>query len=379
MKQDDKDSLATMLQQIHSVIQNISRQIDWSVDDAEWLDDLMNSREFQTSIRAKMMKATGSRFSPEIVPLFLIYKAWQRTKAVFSFNRELVSDMSQADDTTIYTSLLQHLPFRDMMFFFPDGVFTLLNNEEVAGIYVHIENHPDHLWIVFNCLERKREGGNQVFPGIAIAFPITNEMKVSQVFETSEYQRWLSNYKSMAIYGYHLSEQKLEELIFREKRLLSTAINLLYYLSSDEPDIKKTKTHKKLHKGSSNTKEDKAPAVELREVGAEYETLVYRRWKESTVGIKDNDDYVADIGIEDINDRSEKSRKSRRPHTRRGHFQTYWTGEGRAIPKVHWIPDLFVGTNRYQNTTFVYDVGKTNLKGRQNPNTSKKKRAKKKA
>ena len=82
-----------------------------------------------------------------------------------------------------------------------------------------------------------------------------------------------------------------------------------------------------------------------------------------------------DKNNEDIADRNAKRGKKRRPHVRRAHFQHYWTGEGRTIPVLRWKSDLFVGANRDDQAVVVYEV-KESMKGKRNPNTSKKKRGK---
>ena len=371
MKQNDRDSLSVLLNQTYKVYQNISRQIDWTTADSERLDDFADSREWVKDVQHRINDSTVSKVSAELIPFFIIYKAWQRTKAVYSFNKELVDGLSRTEDAVIYTYLLKCLPFKDMLFFFPEGVLPFIDNEEIAGMYVHIEMYPEQLWIVFNCLNRTHD--KKILPGIRIPIPITNEMKVSQVFETSEYERWRSSYNIMAaLSGYPIDEQRIKDLMLAETKVLNTAIYLLYYLSSKKPDIKEIKNHKKTLKAPLGIKEDKAPAVDLREVGAKYE-IIYRRWKENA---SSNDD----IG-DDTDDPTEKeastrtgSGKKRRPHPRKGHFQTYWTGKGRTIPEVLWIPDMFVGANQNDLTAFVYaDVGKSIHKGKRNPNTNKKK------
>ena len=46
--------------------------------------------------------------------------------------------MSQTADSSIYVSLLERLPFKDMLFFFPEEGLPLLNDERILGMYVHI-------------------------------------------------------------------------------------------------------------------------------------------------------------------------------------------------------------------------------------------------
>jgi len=280
--------------------------------------------------------------------------------------------MTRTDDTSLYISLLERLPFKDMLFFFPEGAFPILLDEEIAGMYIHIERHHELLWVFFNCLNRTYKNGSQVLPGICIAFPITDGMKISQAFETPQFMEWLSAYKRAILFGPNQSEQEIEKVILSMKKVLSTAINLLYYLSSKNADIKAIKNQKKSHKPSPNSNGDNTPAVKLHEVGAKYAEIVYRRLTEDTGATEDDDDK----NNEDIVIRTINSTKKRRPHARRAHWQHYWTGKGRTTLEVRWISDLFVGTNRDDQAVIVYDIAKDSLKGKRNPNTSKKKRSK---
>ena len=376
MNNKDKDSLTDLLHQINDRFQPLSHRIHWTSDDSACLDNLVSSKEQINNIAVRINRATGSGALAMYLPLFLAFKGWQRTKAVYSFDREFVDAMSYTEDTTILISLLERLPFRDMLFFFPEGTLPKLKDEETAAMYVHIESHPELLWISFNYLDRRLDTASQIFPGISIAFPITNGMKVSQVFDTPQYLEWLSTYKRTVLIDRHLSDQEAEECILAERKVLNLVINLMYYLSSEEPDIKQIKRHKKIRK-TSNKKEDSDPAITLHEVGAQYAEIVYRKLQinkgatEDVVSSENADDECS----EDVAVCNAKSSKKRRPHVRRAHFQHYWTGEGRTIPVLRWKSDLFVGANRDDQAVVVYEA-KESMKGKRNPNTSKKKRSK---
>ncbi len=378
MNLKDRDSLTALLKQTKDVFQDISHKIDWSVTDSSYLDDLMNSRELQDDIRSRIMRISSSRALANITPMFLMYKAWQRTKAVYSFSRVFIEDMSQTDDTSLYTSLLDRLPFKDMLFFYPEEAMPFTENEEIAGIFVHLEDHPEHVWVSLFCLDRISGNDSQVLPGIGIGFPIANGTKVSQIFETSYFVEWQTNYRRAMMYDQHLSEQQLEKLLLDTRRILSTTINLMYYLSSNNADIKAIKRQKKLKKPGSNVKEDSVPAVKLHEVGTKYAEIVYRQWKDHSVSTEEDDDNKDDESSEDAERRTVKHGKKRRPHARRAHYQHYWTGKGRTNLEVRWKSDIFVGANRDDQAVIVYDVAKKSLKGKRNPNASKKKQDKQK-
>lgn len=213
MNLKDRDSLTDLLHQINDRFQALSHKIHWTAEDSECLDNLVGSRDQVNNIAARITRATGSGAVAMYLPLLLAFKGWQRTKAVYSFGREFVDAMSYTEDTTILISLLERLPFKDMLFFFHEGTLPKIKDEETAGMYVHIESHPEMLWINFNYLDRKQDDGQQIYPGISFAFPITNGMKVSQVFETPQYYEWLSTYKRTVLFDRQLNDQEAEECI----------------------------------------------------------------------------------------------------------------------------------------------------------------------
>ena len=364
MNQKDKDSLTALLDQNREVYQGISRNIHWSPSDAEYLDTLASSRSLQEDIAHRIMKISGSRISIELVPIFLVYKAWQRTKAVYSFNREIVNAMSQTDDTSLYVSLLERLPFKDILFFFPNGVLPKTNGEETAGMYIHLEKQPDKLWTIISYIDRKADNSLEVFPGILFAFPIVDGMRISQIFDTPEYQKCMSSYKRTLAIDQNLNNQSAEERLSAERMTLSIAINLMYYLSSKNADVKIIRNRKKTHKTASG--KINTPAIKHYEVGSEYAEIVYRYLKEEPGENEDDPDDISGI----ITVKTENSPKKRRPHARRAHWQHYWTGKGRTTREVRWISDLFVGANRDDQATIVYDTSKGSHKRKRKPSLS---------
>ena len=126
-------------------------------------------------------------------------------------------------------------------------------------------------------------------------------------------------------------------------------------------------------KPSPSQNNDPVPAVKQFDVGSEYAEIVYRHLSDNVDTDEDDDD---DIPEESTAARAKKAGKKRRPHARRAHWQHYWTGEGRKNLELRWKSDLFVGASRDDQATVVYEVSKEPLKGKRNPNTSKKKRNK---
>ena len=379
MNQIDKGSLEVWLKELRGRYQVLSHKIHWSDADSACLDNLMNLKEQQRDISSRIARVTAPWAASNIFPSFLAYKAWQRTKAVYCFNRTFFDAVKRTEDTSIRTSLLDTLPFKDMMFYFPEGTLPKINNEETAGMFVHLEKHPEHLWVWLNYFDRTNNKGAEIYPGISFAFPLTNGMKISQVFETSNFLEWLPVYKRTLLFDRNLNEQEAEECLLAEKETLNTAIILLYYLSAENADIMPIKQPKKPRKSFISSKEDDAPNVKLHEVGSKYEeeVIIYRRNNKPTESSEENlasSEEDKDNSDEETTVHSSKSKKRRRPHARRAHYQHYHVGKGREIEVVRWKSDIFVGVNRDDQAVIVHDIVKDSLKGKRNKNTRKKKR-----
>ncbi len=377
MKQKDKDSLAYLLNVTKDTFLGMSRKLQWSDVDSEILDNFVRSQNSIQEIGNRLLRKTGFAPALDILPAYLIYKAWQRTKVVYSFNRQFVEDMTQTEDSNIYISLIECLPFKDMLFFFPDSIFAKPKDEETAGTYVHIEKHPEALCVLIQNYDRNCNDVSQVFPGVQLWFSIRDGMKVSEIFGTTQYHEWVKSYKQVVCIGQNLSEQEAEERLQAEKATLNAVINLMYYLSTKNADIKETKYHKKAKKVTPASSKTEIPAGNYFEVGNKYAEIVYRHLEEAK---KENDaETESEETVETVDDASvsvRKRGKKRRPHARRAHFQHYWVGEGRATREVRWKSDIFVGANRDDQAVVVYDTEKRVQKGKQNPNTSKKKKKK---
>ena len=130
MNLKDKNDLMALLNKTKDIYQNVSRSIHWSAADSEMLDSLMDSKEWEKTVGRRIQSVDKSLFAIEILPSFLIYKTWQRTKAVYSFRPELVDDLSYTEDTSLHTTLLERLPFKDMLLFFPEGALPKHENED---------------------------------------------------------------------------------------------------------------------------------------------------------------------------------------------------------------------------------------------------------
>lgn len=49
--------------------------------------------------------------------------------------------------------------------------------------------------------------------------------------------------------------------------------------------------------------------------------------------------------------------RSPKPHLRRAHWHLYWTGPGRAEPRVKWLPPIPVNVAAHEPVATVHEVG----------------------
>lgn len=115
------------------------------------------------------------------------------------------------------------------------------------------------------------------------------------------------------------------ELVAEDKRSLGIIINLLLYLCSHEPDVSqavKKPSAKRIRGVEKIFPADRVTPVQVgfRLGAAIKKARVERETSEGT---------------------GTGPRKA--PHVRKAHFHLYWTGPGRQIPKLNWLPPIAVG------------------------------------
>ena len=107
------------------------------------------------------------------------------------------------------------------------------------------------------------------------------------------------------------------------------ALNLVAYLSIDEPQLSESPLTVNTYRGYGNKIRNKWSEVRIQDVGVRYGNEFRKQYVRSENG--------------STGEGSESKRKSPIPHFRCAHWQTYWVGKGRTEIKVNWIAPTFVG------------------------------------
>ena len=133
------------------------------------------------------------------------------------------------------------------------------------------------------------------------------------------------------------------EIKYTRKEMSLFILQLLGYMTSEEPDIAESKQSKATHKPIKGKPKNKFSEIQSFEVGIRYGTTI-RAFLKKKVAESDESDTTAS---------NSKGRKSPIPHFRSAHWQVFWTGEGRKIPIKKWIQPTFVGFKKQNQSDVV--------------------------
>lgn len=133
------------------------------------------------------------------------------------------------------------------------------------------------------------------------------------------------------------------EIKYTRKEMSLFILQLLGYMTSEEPDIEESKLSKSAHKPIKGKPKNKFSEIQSFDVGVRYGTTIRAFLKQK----------AAESEESDTEENKGKGRKSPIPHFRSAHWQVFWTGEGRKIPIKKWIQPTFVGFKKQNQTDVV--------------------------
>ena len=156
--------------------------------------------------------------------------------------------------------------------------------------------------------------------------------------------------------GYAINPENPYLFLPIRKKMISLEIlvlQFLMYISSEHPDIemsKATKHHQNRNRRlNKNVPEHSEP--EEWNVGIRYGNKIRLYKKEYS-------------NIEDESEKEEHGHhKPPRPHTRRAHWQYYWTGEGRTVQKHVWVEPTIVNGMKEDIPITLVDITDKQSKG----------------
>lgn len=278
----------------------------------------------------------------DIINIHSIIECWHRYKQAYVFDKDFVQELMQSTTVDIPVEVLKRLPYRCYYLDFSHidrwnpfiGAFVYVGfqgmNQDIPNIAILRVTSPtpeeqeemlfsayfdaDHM--IQNGMLLKKDPEN---PSLSKNLMI--HLDDSQIFDC---KRTALKANSRTMTMSHFEERDLHGFI-------QFVLQSMLYLASNEPDIRPSSKQKYVYTGPRSTTKFKQTLV-LEDVGVRYGNLI--RAQKQTQKSSSSDIIVKDL--------SEKPKRHITSHMRKAHWHTYWTGKGRTIPIVKWIPPTFV-------------------------------------
>lgn len=277
----------------------------------------------------------------DLYTMCLIGERWNQYKRIYELDKDFTGELIDTENVCIPLETFYNLPYKT---FYVD----LHNTNRFApfiGFFVNIsfENKETRLPSISILRVAKQESCEEeiMFSAYFLAddFLKFGMVKVQngKIFIDVDKSRIADNTERdvnllVASEGATTFHENVREFVI-------FAFQLIQYIGSDKPDIVSVskKREAKDKQEDTNSKVSSKPTIDA--VGFRYgESIrayhkVYRNTNPSLTHIR--------------SERSDTThpRKSPVAHIRKAHWQLYWTGVGRTVPRVKWISPIFVGIN----------------------------------
>ena len=241
-----------------------------------------------------------------------LFHRWSQAKTVYNFSEPFLMELAKTEDTTVYKSVFDKLPFKTFAMNMPKGL-------GVDWCVVHVEPY--------------KSDDSKVGVRIVCYYYADDMYHYTQAKCMDGDSMIEQTIKEFATFAPDPKSETFDAFCDRQTvpyNVMLIAASACYYLASKNAEIKEDKKQKdsriimpSAHGGKPKKINVKAYNVGYH-IGERFESQLKKR----------NAVTVSHIGS--------GTGSSKRPHVRRAHWHHYWTGAGRTTREVRWLEPMFI-------------------------------------
>jgi hypothetical protein len=270
-----------------------------------------------------------------------IFRLWSRSKVVYAMDDQLLSYLSEATATPIPTQVFGNLPHRDPYILLPQPDFS---DPQTDYFRTHI-NVPVGAFVfgrynqaqqLTSTADDKREDLGLMFVGFRDTDRgpdlVTLRCTIPLQGPTFTVEDAVNATIGKFQFNEHLSEDDPRKLEAWLRTYVGQAFNSLLYVCTDQPDIEEYRPGGGRGGRPAKSRERRRPRLD------DVDTVVKLGFRMGPALHAARTRFEHQQGQQP----GEGTGGKKRPHQKRGHYRTYWTGPGRGLPVMKWIDPFWV-------------------------------------
>lgn len=274
-----------------------------------------------------------------------IFHLWGRTKVVYAMDGDMLGYLSQSVPATVPSHVLRSLPHADPYVLLPqaaqDDTETAYYREHIGvpwGAFV-FGRYNDAQQMCSTRDERREDLGLMFIGPVEVlgekAIVQTLRCTIPLRGPTIRVEDAVDATIARFAFNQYLGQDKRQQLEGWLRRYVTQVFSCLLYVCTDQPDIEVyrpglNQAGKISKRGQRQQRRPKPDDIEsVVQLGFRLGpalTAARRQWEQR----------------QPQRSRQGSPGASKRPHQKRGHYRTYWTGVGRQVPRVKWIAPFWV-------------------------------------
>lgn len=270
-----------------------------------------------------------------------IFRLWGKAKVVYAMDDDLLGYLSESSSSGIPTEILRNIPHANPYVLLPApdladpetdyyrthvsvpwGAFVFGRYRKGALLCSTNDERREDLGLMFlGFIENEEETALQT---LRCTIPLRERMLTVESVVNETIQGFTFNE--------HLQEEERTNFEAWLRKYVALVFNSLVYVCTDQPDIESYRPA--LNKAgkvkrSARRQQRRPRMADINEVVQ----LGFRMGPAlNEARRRDSEPHQAGVG----------KGTRQRPHQRRGHYRTYWTGQGRQVPKLRWVAPYWV-------------------------------------
>jgi len=272
-----------------------------------------------------------------------IYYLWTQSRVIYAMDDDLLVYLSESSASSIPTEILKGIPHVNPYVLLPAPD---LDDPETAYYRTHIGvpwgafvfGRYRNAELLCSTNDERREDLGLMFLGFVESDGRVGLQTIRCTVPLRERTLTVESVVNETIAGFTFNEHLVADERNRFeawlRRYVALIFNSLVYVCTDQPDVeryrpgvnKAGRVKKRARRHQARPRMD--DVSELVKLGFRMGPALFearQRWER-----------------EQAEPPSPGSGRRQRPHQRRGHYRTYWTGPGRQVPKVNWVAPYWV-------------------------------------